>query len=164
MAGTPDVCTTFDTKTELDFRNRLIAKFAVPRAKRFWNAGFEATPKSALYPANDRVEDLCREVVERMRLAENVGDVGQLLVEWAKLEEQLVPWARQVTERNVSTAEAIRVLAKRGNLSSDVAEGLDHIRQIRNIAAHTPSKIKMKDVDVALRQFKDLSRKVPQNK
>jgi hypothetical protein len=164
MAGTPDVSTNFETKTELDFRNRLIAKFAVPRAKRFWNAGFEATPKSALYPPKDRVEKLCLEVIERMRLADNVGDVGQLLVEWAKLEERLVPRARQITERNVSITEAIRVLVSKGEISSDVADGLDRIRRVRNIAAHTPSQIKLKDIDVALRELRELSRRIPQSK
>jgi hypothetical protein len=160
MAGTPDVTVNFDTKTELDFRNRLIAKFAVPRAKRFWNAGFEATPKSALYPVNDRVEGLCSEVIERMRRAEYVGDVGQLLLEWAKLEEQLLPLARQRTERNVSITEALRALTQQGEISTDVANALDRIRRIRNIAAHTPSKIKTKDIDVALRELRELTKKI----
>src|ERR1019366_4683269 len=67
MAGTADVTTNFDNKTELEFRNRLIAKFAIPRAGRFWNAGFEATPRTALYPPKDRVEILCRDVIFRTR-------------------------------------------------------------------------------------------------
>ncbi|MDQ6432856.1 FRG domain-containing protein [Mesorhizobium sp. LHD-90] len=36
MAGTSDVTTDFDSKTELDFRNRLIAKFAIPDTVAFW--------------------------------------------------------------------------------------------------------------------------------
>src|SRR5262249_16069580 len=107
MAGTPDVTSDSDTKTELDFRNRLIAKFAVPRASRFWSSGFEATPRTALYPSNDRVEELCREVSGRVQAALSVGDMGQLLVEWAHLEELLLPRARQISERNVSISEAI---------------------------------------------------------
>jgi hypothetical protein len=31
MAGTPDITYDFESKTELDFRNRLVAKFAIPR-------------------------------------------------------------------------------------------------------------------------------------
>ena len=113
---------------------------------------------------NDRVEKLCLEVIERMRIADNVGDVGQLLVEWAKLEERLVPQARQITERNVSITEAIRALAKHGDISSDVADGLNRIRRVRNIAAHTPSQIKLKDIDVALRELRELLRRIPQSK
>ena len=161
MAGTPDVTTNFETKTELDFRNRLIAKFAVPRAKRFWNAGFEATPKSALYPMNDRVEKLCLEVVDRMRLTGSTSDIGQLLGEWAKLEERLVPRARQITERNVSVTEALRALVKRGELSEEVADGLDRIRRVRNIAAHTPSQVRMTDIDLALRELRALLKRIP---
>ena len=38
MAGTADATSNFETKTELDFRNPLIAKFAIPRAKSFWRS------------------------------------------------------------------------------------------------------------------------------
>ena len=161
MAGTPDITTNFETKTELDFRNRLIAKFAVPRAKRFWNAGFEATPKSALYPAKDRVEELCQEVIRRKRQAESVGDMGQLLVEWAKLEERLLPRARQLSERNVSVKEALQVLVKQGELDKDVADRLDRIRIVRNAAAHTPSELKGGDISQILQDLNKLSKRIP---
>jgi hypothetical protein len=162
MAGTPDVTTNFETKTELDIRNRLIAKFAVPRAKRFWNAGFEATPKSALYPAKDRVEDLCQEVIHRKRQTKGLGDMGQLMVEWAKLEERLLPRARQITERNISVTEALRVLVKQDELNENVADALDRIRRIRNIAAHTPSQVKAVEVDLALRELREILKRIPQ--
>lgn len=42
LAATADVSTEFDSKTELDFRNRLIATFAIPRAKTF--SGFRTNP------------------------------------------------------------------------------------------------------------------------
>jgi hypothetical protein len=161
IAGTPDVTTNFETKTELDFRNRLIAKFAVPRAKRFWNAGFEATPKSALYPANDRVEKLCQEVILRKMQTKGIGDMGQLLVEWAKLEERLLPRARQITERNISITEALRVLVKQGELNENVADALGRIRRVRNVAAHTPSQVKMVDIDLALRELRELLKRIP---
>lgn len=161
MAGTPDVTTNFDTKTELDFRNRLIAKFAVPRAKRFWNTGFEATPKSALYPSKDRVEELCRDVIARIQQERSVSDIGQLLVEWAKLEELLLPRARQLTERNVSVPEAINALVRRGRLPEDVATGLDEVRKVRNVAAHRPGQVEDADVNRALSLLRELSKRVP---
>ena len=161
MAGTPDISTEFDTKTELDFRNRLIAKFAMPRAKRFWNAGFESTPKTALYPSDDLVEKLCQDLVVRMRQESAVGDIGQLLVEWARLEERLLPRARQLTERNVSVREAIKALVDRGEVSQDVAARLDQVRRVRNAAAHTPGQVKDADVDRALQLLHDLSTRIP---
>ncbi len=45
LAGTADVTTDFDSKTELDFRNRLIAKFAIPRARSFWGNGFRSNTR-----------------------------------------------------------------------------------------------------------------------
>lgn len=162
MAGTPDVTTNFETKTELDFRNRLIAKFAMPRAKSFWNAGFEATPKHALYPTNDHVEKLCGDVIDIVREERSaVGDIGQLLVEWGKLEERILPRARQLTERNVSIREAINALVKHGRLSDEVASMLEQVRRVRNTAAHTPGRVEQANVDRALHQLRELSKRIP---
>ncbi len=161
MAGTPDVMTNFDNKTELDFRNRLIAKFAIPRAKSFWNAGFEATPKHALYPLNDHVEHLCRDVIGMVREERaTASNIGQLLVEWGMLEEKLLPRARQLTERNVSIREAINALLKRGQLQGGVASVLEQVRRVRNTAAHTPGRVRQADVDRALLQLRELSPKL----
>ena len=81
MAGTPDVSFDFESKTELDFRNRLIAKFAIPRAKtRFWSGGFAAIPQEALYPPADLIQALCAEIgaeVEQShRPAGTLGDLS----------------------------------------------------------------------------------------
>ena len=161
MAGTPDVSTNFDTKTELDFRNRLIAKFAISRAKRFWNAGFEATPKTALYPSNDRVEELCRDLLGRIREERAVDEMGQLLVEWAELEEQLLPRARQLTERNVSVRDAIKALMARGQLSEDVARKLEEVRRVRNAAAHTPGRVEDAEIHRARELLRELTKRLP---
>jgi len=55
LAGTADVTTDYESKTELDFRNRLIAKFAITRAGSFWGSGFEQIPQTALYPKGDQI-------------------------------------------------------------------------------------------------------------
>ena len=39
LAGTADLTTDFDSKTELDFRNRLIAKFAIHERRLFGGLG-----------------------------------------------------------------------------------------------------------------------------
>ena len=162
MAGTPDVTTDFDTKTELDFRNRLIAKFAIPRARSFWGTGFEAAPKTALYPSNDRVGVLCQDVVDRIQKERAaIGDMGELLVEWAKLEERILPRARQLTARNVSVREALLALVASGQLDKDVASGLDEVRRVRNSAAHTPGRLEKADVDRALQQLRKLLIRLP---
>jgi FRG domain-containing protein len=161
MAGTPDVTSNFETKTELDFRNRLIAKFAIPRAKSFWNAGFEGTPRTALYPPEDRVHELCQEINTQIsHEGAASGDVGQLLVEWAKLEEQLLPRARRLTQKNVSVREAIRALVEPGLINHESARGLEEVRRIRNTAAHTPGKVNQAEVQLALYQLRELERRI----
>jgi hypothetical protein len=164
MAGTADVTANFETKTELDFRNRLMAKFALPRAKNFWNAGFEATPRTALYPSKDRVLELCQEVIAQLSQEEAaVGDLGQLLIEWGKLEEQLLSRARQLTERNISVREAIRALVERGLITSDLANGLEKVRRVRNTVAHTPSQIKGAEVQSSLNLLRRLAKGILAN-
>jgi len=165
MAGTADVTSNFETKTELDFRNRLIAKFAIPRAKSFWNTGFEATPKTALYPSSDRVDELCQEVTAQISEQEAaIGDLGKLLVEWAKLEEQLLPLSRQLsTEKNISIREEIRALVGHGLITDDIAGGLEEVLRVRNTAAHTPGRVKEAEVQRALDQLRQLSKRIQAN-
>jgi hypothetical protein len=122
MVGTPDTTVDFDSKTELDFRNRLVAKFAIPRAPaHFWGNDFSAIPKTALYPHGDQMLELCagiREEVQRTR--EPSASVGDFLVEWSELEQWLLERARQLTERNVSLGKAIGIVARREELPEKV--------------------------------------------
>lgn len=161
MAGTPDVTSNFEAKTELDFRNRLIAKFAIPRAKTFWNAGFEGTPRTALYPPADRVHELCQGIIHQINQeGTDSGELGQLLVEWARFEEQLLPHARRVTERNVSIREAINALLKGDQIDYVTRDGLEKIRRIRNTAAHTPGQVNMIEVRDALHKLRQLAKTI----
>ena len=43
-AGTEDIENEYDYKGKLDFRNRLIAKFQIPRQAKFWGRGFSKIP------------------------------------------------------------------------------------------------------------------------
>ena len=140
LTGTADVTTDFDSKTELDFRNRLIAKFAIPRAKSFWGSGFDAIPESALYPDGDRIRALCADLQQELRTELQPGRLGEFIGEWADLEARLLESARRETERNVSVREAIATLAKRGAIDHDQAAVLDSLRKFRNEVVHTPSR------------------------
>jgi hypothetical protein len=162
MAGTPDVTARYEVKTELDFRNRLVAKFAIPRAKTFWDSGSTAMDRSELYPANDRMADLCREVQKTMQIEPSRGELGQFLVEWGLLEERLLGRARQITERNLSGREALNVLASSGRLPASLAEELHAIRRIRNTAAHRPTEVDVDTVSKALRRLRDVVKHLPE--
>jgi hypothetical protein len=144
LAGTADVTTDFDSKTELDFRKRLIAKFAIPRAKPFWGVGFDLIPEAALFPRGDRILELCDGIRSELREELQPGELGEFVKQWARLEELLLENARRVTERNVSVREGIAALAKRGELNQEQASQLDALRKFRNAVVHQPGTV---DVD-----------------
>ncbi len=49
---------------QFDFGRRLIAKFEIPIKKDFWGAGFTQIPVDKLYPKDDRVLDICNEIIK----------------------------------------------------------------------------------------------------
>jgi hypothetical protein len=162
LAGTADVTTDFDSKTELDFRNRLIAKFAIPRTKAFWGSGFDQIPESALYPKGDAILELCRTLRAEISDELQAGHLGEFIKEWARLEEYLLENARRETERNVSVREAISSLAKRGHLDQEKALTLDSLRKFRNAVVHQPRSVETGALEewlsIARRLWRDLQR------
>ena len=47
---------------QLDFKRRLVAKFEILIGDDFWGADLARIPEHSLYPKNDRIEDLCKEL------------------------------------------------------------------------------------------------------
>lgn len=156
LAGTADVTTEFESKTEVDFRNRLIAKFAIPRAQVFWGSGFDQIPETALYPKGDQILALCNELKAELRDEFQSGELGDFVREWAELEEYLLENARRVTERNVSVREAISALSKVGKIDSVQAVLFESLRRFRNQVVHQPSKVQ----SGALREWLETTRKL----
>lgn len=66
LAGTLDITDTYANKSELDFKNRLIAKFSIPAAASFWGSGFSRIPKNLLFPENDLIEEMCIRIREEI--------------------------------------------------------------------------------------------------
>jgi len=66
LVGTDAITSKYDTKAELDFNNRLIAKFEIPNNNSFWGNGFHQIPYDSLYPENDPIEELCIQIKEEM--------------------------------------------------------------------------------------------------
>jgi hypothetical protein len=141
LAGTSDVTHEFESKTELDFRNRLIAKFAIPRARRFWGSGFDVIPLSALFPTGDRIFDLCKGLREEIKDELRPGEMGEFIKAWAALENYLVTGAKQLTERNLSLREAVRILSQHESLQPQLAREIDTIRVVRNNLVHKPGTV-----------------------
>ncbi len=141
LAGTTDITTEFDSKSELDFRNRLVAKFVIPRSKEFWGSGFNQIPETALMPKGDTIQNLCAGLRDQLRNELQPGDLGEFIKEWASLEEYLLGEARGLTERSVSVREAILILLNRNLIDKEQATLLDAIRKFRNTVVHQPQTV-----------------------
>lgn len=170
MVGTADIEANYDSKTELDFRNRLVAKFAIPRAiSHFWGDDFGAIPKGALYPSGDHMRDLCigiREEAQRAvesqsaRKPDRRNSVGDFLVIWSELERWLLDRARQLTERNVSLSRAIQIVGKREQLPDEVIKELTLLRRIRNSLVHSPGSAENIELDNVIRRIRAVHREL----
>ncbi len=163
VAGTADITVDFDPKTELDFRNRLIAKFAIPRAETFWGTGFHQIPEASLYPKGDGILDLCRGIKDELKEELSTGDLGLFIKEWSELEGSLLETARRITERNVSVREAIWALARGEKISPETAKELDSVRELRNFIVHQPSTVNPSAVQSWLPRLHMLKRTVLTN-
>ncbi len=161
MTGTADIAFDFDSKTELDFRNRLIAKFAIPRAtESFWGTGFHQIPEASLYPRGDTILELCSGIKAELKEELSTGDLGLFVKEWSDLESFLLENARRITERNVSIREAIWALAKNERITQETAKELDSLRDLRNAIVHQPGKVNPAAVHTWLPRLDMLKRAV----
>jgi len=63
LVSTDGITDKYDTKSELDFNNRLVAKFEIPNDISFWGRDFDGIPVHLLYPDEDPVMELCKEIM-----------------------------------------------------------------------------------------------------
>ena len=156
LAGTEDLTTEYDSKTELDFKNRLIAKFKIPTGKKFWGSGFSKIPDSVLYPRSDKVGKICNEIKGQLKFEIQPGRMGEFLKEWTELESQILEKSRYKESRVFSTREAINNLYKRYNLSQETLFELDSIRKFRNQLVHRPKFIEPQELEKYIEKLSSL--------
>lgn len=159
LAGTTDITTEFQSKTELDFRNRLIAKFEIPRAQSFWGSGFEQIPETALFPSKDEILDLCNDLKAELRDELKPGDIGEFIKYWNLLEDYLLSTARKVSQRNISLREAISFLGKNGVLSAETMRQIEVLRIFRNTIVHQFEKVSPSALEELLPLVRELARR-----
>lgn len=170
LAGTTDVTWDFDNKTELDFRNRLIAKFSIPSDIQFWGDGFNSIPKGSLYPTNDEVLAICDGLRESLKTELQAGDLGEFMKAWTDLESFIASEAREVSisglsGRNLTLRDSINRLLNAGFISDAEAADLQSLRQYRNMIVHSPSKVEpsstIKSISLARYLLEHLRSKMP---
>lgn len=141
LAGTDDITFIYDTKNELDFNNRLLAKFVIPNNKSFWGRGFDPIPKKSLYPDNDPIFELCQQIKGIADKELKTGDLGEFLKSWADLEEILVNSASKQNDRFLTVREANRLLVESREIDKEIYYQIERLRTFRNTLVHTPKKI-----------------------
>lgn len=152
LTGTDDITTDYDSKDELDFNNRLIAKFRLSRNKSFWGMGFKSVPESILYPKKDRFKEICSSIQTEVGTEIDPSYLGRFLQEWIGLESMLLSIARNYQERVFSLKEAVIVLSKKEILPIEFQKQLDDLRQLRNLAVHDSKRLASNDLAQALRK------------
>lgn len=145
LAGTEDVSDEYDDKSELDFNNRLIAKFHFKNEPGFWGKNFAPIPHDALYPRKDEVEELCKLVKEGADRELQSGTIGDFLQTWAELEEYLLERTAQYRE-HPTVRDAIRTLMARDTVPEEIGAEFDKVRKFRNELVHRPKKVKNSEI------------------
>lgn len=142
LAGTDEVTDTYDSKTELDFNNRLIVKFEIPTGKSFWGRGFHQIPETSLYPKSDPIKELCDQIREQASMELKSGDLGDFLKIWAEIEELVTTHAREDQRRYLSFRQALNNLVREYAIDKQLYYQLDRLRSFRNHVVHEAHKVK----------------------
>ena len=146
LTATEDITNEYESKSELDFKNRLIAKFEIPNDKSFWGRNFKIIPKNALYPQKDKVLELCNRIKDISEKELSPGQVGEFLTIWTELEEFILNEVRRKNNRVYNMREAITQLYKMQFLNQDEYYQIDRLRKIRNEIVHKPKKISSPEI------------------
>lgn len=156
LAGTDDITTIYESKAELDFNNRLIAKFRIPNNDDFWGKGFDKIPKKSLYPSNDPIFKLCDQIKENSIKQRRIGGHGEFLKLWSILEEKLFILAHRETEKLISLKEATRIVNQKGYLSNEQSNQIVKLKSLRNSIVHFPSDVNDEQVHSYLSLLKTI--------
>jgi hypothetical protein len=145
VAGTEDVHDEYENKSELDFNNRLIAKFRIENSSKFWGKHFPSVPHEALYPRKDEVLDLCQIVKQDADRDLQSGTIGDFLKQWTELEQLLLERTRNERDRP-TVRDAMKTMLKLGVINEEIASSLDHVRRFRNEVVHRPQKVRSSEI------------------
>lgn len=157
LAGTSDVTSDYESKSELDFNNRLIMKFRIPNSERFWGEDFNIIPKSALYPLNDDMLEICKGVELGVEEYLSSSDVGDFLKIYNEV-ERLVLDKANLEQRPNSFKQALDAINRMGILDDNLIRAIDYLRRFRNNLVHnmqSVSSLHISDYMTTLQKVRD---------
>lgn len=150
-------------KEELDFNRRLVYKFKIPNNEAFW-AGETKLNIDVLYPQDDRVSEICKQVkLEAFeQLTENLDPIlyGKCIRTWAEIE--------QIMGDAFEKYFKLPYMFGGSNLSmfflNDVKlqNFFKNSRMLRNKLVHTPNEVHV-DLHVFFDQLQDLRNQITEH-
>ena len=150
VVGTLDTTSEYESKSTLDFSQRLVKKFAIPCQESFWKPDGGPIPNGLLYPTNDPVAQICRDVKTLSERMARPGDIGRFIQQWSFLEVALRNRLDLSDDRVSSVAQTVRRGQQIGYLSTPMAAKLQSLRRIRNIIVHRPHDVDPEEITNAL--------------
>ena len=145
LAATSDVEHDYDSKSELDFNRRLIAKFKIINNGKFWGRGFSVIPESALYPEKDIFHNICKEIEVDVKRELKPGEIGRFLSLWSDLENWVIRMNKQSRERNTFFS-SLKLLKESNEFSPSFINDIEKLRRFRNELVHAPKKIEANEI------------------
>jgi len=147
LVGTDDITNEYERKEELDLNNRLIAKYEIPNSNSFWGRSFDRIPKNALYPINDTIEKICRDIGKDLKSEVTPSNIGVFLKLWTDLEQIVLRRARGYIRDVHNVRNAIYVLFKYEEEKYSLYKELDALRIFRNNVVHKPTTISNEELN-----------------
>lgn len=140
LIGEDEFNEIYTNKEELDLNNRLVAKFKFKNDNTFWGDSEKALTVEELYPQDDEIEQLCKEVsnelydaIARTRSCEiNGEDYLTFMRKWVDIEKLLSDIPSYDNTRITTTPAS---LIKRIT-DNDLKMRLNRARHQRNMLAH----------------------------
>lgn len=163
LVATEDIRNEYDSKTDLDFNRRLIAKFRIPKSVSFWGKGFSSIPKLVLYPKSDRVDRLCQSLHIDIRRGLLPGNLGEFMLLWSNVETWIQEMARAREPRMFSVREAINRIAKDSIIDQDIVSRLHSLRKLRNIVVHQAQRVSSDQLSEGIQNLQDLLKYISPN-
>lgn len=160
LVGTWDVADAYNDKNVLDFNRRLMAKFSIPIKESFWGTGFGRVPHELLYPADDRVKELCSNLASEVESDSGPRQIGLLLLAWQDVERILLSATADRTERIGNVYGAIKSLKEADAISRDLAYQLNYLRKFRNSIVHGRERVPAEKMNQLLDTAKELAERL----
>lgn len=158
LVGTEDITNEYERKEELDLNNRLIAKFEIQNSKLFWGKSFDRIPKDALYPKNDAIENICKNIASDLKTEIAPSNIGVFLKLWSEVEQVVLRQARFYIRDIHNIRNALNVLFKYEENRYGIFKEIDNLRIFRNNIVHKPMSISNEDLNKNIEVLRNIKR------